>query len=260
MKIAITYICTGSYDIFWDEFYESCEKFFYPGDEKEYFVFTDAKRMFELKNPKIHVIYQQKAGWPYDTLLRFNLFCMIQDSLLQYNLCYFFNANSKLLRPFTKEVIPYPTKHLPITTSLHILNYDDTLGETFHPERNPSSKAYVPQGTYCRAYSGGFFGGTSEAFVEMSRTLRDNIADDLRKGIIAIWHDQSHLIRYAIDHPNYIVAKGLIASEEFADMNCAILIYRNKANYGGNNKLRNITRKERVGKFLSRVKKKLFKK
>ena len=29
-KLGILYICTGKYDIFWEDFYKSCEKYFLP--------------------------------------------------------------------------------------------------------------------------------------------------------------------------------------------------------------------------------------
>ena len=38
--VGILYICTGAYDVFWDDFYNTCEEHFV-GVEKKYFVFTD---------------------------------------------------------------------------------------------------------------------------------------------------------------------------------------------------------------------------
>lgn len=41
MKIAILYICTGKYNVFFRDFYSSSEKYFLPNCEKTYFVFSD---------------------------------------------------------------------------------------------------------------------------------------------------------------------------------------------------------------------------
>jgi len=57
-KIGILYICTGKYDIFWKDFYLSCEKYLLNdidenGNkkfEKHYFVWTDAEGIFGEKN------------------------------------------------------------------------------------------------------------------------------------------------------------------------------------------------------------------
>ena len=257
MKIAILYICTGNYDIFWDEFYTTTEKYFYPNAQKSYFVFTDSRKL--LRNKNIKAYYQTKVGWPYDTLLRFNWFCSIQDVLLKYDYCYYINANGKFLRVVDDNLIPYPSKECPYVFSIHIRNYDDYEGATFTPERNPESTAYIAKGTPCRAHSGGFFGGTSKAFVLMSRELRERIAVDLQNGIIAIWHDQSHLIKFATEVSHYNVKKGVIASEEYADLEYAALIYRNKEKYGGNDKLRGASWHEKVKHFPRKIYRKLLK-
>ena len=82
MKIAILYICTGKYDIFWKEFFESYEELFLPNSEKEYFVFTDAEELYAEKNcERIHRIYQEQLGWPKDTLMRFHMFDTISEQL-----------------------------------------------------------------------------------------------------------------------------------------------------------------------------------
>lgn len=249
MRIAILYICTGKYDVFWDEFYASSEKYFYPEIEKHYFVFTDSKRMLELKLPNVHAYYQCKTGWPYDTLLRFNWFCTVQDKLSEYDCCYFCNANSLFLKEVNEQLIPLPSKEMPLILSIHVRNYEDTSGKMSTPERNPLSTACVSEGTYCRAHSGGFFGGLSGDFLLMCRTLRDRIAQDLNNGIIAVWHDQSHLIKYATEVRHYNVAKGVVASEEYADMSICAMIYRNKSNYGGNDALRDVNFAGRLKHF-----------
>ena len=48
---------------------------------------------------------------------------------------------------------------------------------------------------------GGFNGGSSVGFLKMSHILADRIKDDLYRGIIAIWHDESHINRYFVDNP-----------------------------------------------------------
>ncbi len=253
MKIAILYVCTGKYDVFWDEFYSSSEENFYPDVEKTYFIFTDCKRMLELKEKNVQAFCQARSGWPYDTLLRFNWFCTIQDKLEEYDACYFINANGKFLKKVTPELIPFPSDEEPMILSVHINNYEDTEGKKFAPERNPMSTAYIPEGAYCRAHSGGFFGGRTKEFLEMCRKLRDRIAKDLQNGIIAIWHDQSHLIKYATEIPHYNVEKGLVASEEYADLSKCLMIFRDKRNYGGNVNLRQLPFSERIKELPKKI-------
>ena len=257
MKIAVFYICTGHYDMFWSTFYESCERYFYPSIKKEYFVFTDSKNILCLKNERIHPYFQIKSGWPYDTLMRYNWFCTVQDQMGYFDYCYFANANSKFIKDCTEEVIPFPSEEKPYVFCIHQGFFEDFEGKTFHPERNSLSTAYIPEGEYCRAYSGGFWGGRSDAFKSMCCELRDRIATDLGNGIIAIWHDQSHLTKYANEVPHIIVDKYLISSEQLKVDDKCIMYFQDKEKFGGQEKLRGMPFAFRIKKFISRVKRKL---
>src|SRR5690606_14012861 len=87
MKIAILYICTGKYDVFWKGFYSSSEKYFLPSHHKEYFVFTDNN--ISPINERIHIVHQDKLGWPHDTLMRFNMFHSIKERLGCFDFIFF---------------------------------------------------------------------------------------------------------------------------------------------------------------------------
>jgi hypothetical protein len=63
-------------------------------------------------------------------------------------------------------------------------------------ERRAESKAAVSpdyQGPYVQ---GCLFGGDSTSFWKLCETLRQQVDDDLKRGIIAQWHDESHLNAY----------------------------------------------------------------
>jgi len=72
--IAILYICTGKYDVFWKQFYKSCRKRFIPDYSKDYYVFTDAEILYKEEQGNVHKIKQECLGWPFDTLMRFQMF------------------------------------------------------------------------------------------------------------------------------------------------------------------------------------------
>lgn len=258
MRIALLYICTGKYDIFWDRFHQTCEENFYNTCEKHYFVLTDSKRIFAIQDERVHPYYQAKAGWPYDTLLRYNWFCSLQDVLAGFDLCYFFNANSEIIASIDESILPFPTEKKPLVLNIHSHMYNDFTGEQFFPERNPLSAACIPKGTACRAYSGGFWGGFSEAVMQMCRVLRDRIAEDMRKEIIAVWHDQSHLQKYALETAHCIVPKDMISSEEYADPEKCRIMFADKTRYGGQDKLRELSAKERLKNFPVKIYRKML--
>lgn len=240
MKIAILYICTGKYGIFWKDFYKSCEKNFYPEYQKHYFIFSDDQNIIlqGKTHENVDVFFQRVAGWPYDTLMRFNSFCCIQDLLKSYDYCYFWNANTLIIKEINEKIIPLPNKEKEIVLWRHTTCFDDEFGEKFQPERNPMSTAYIAEGEKCHPYGGGFFGGTSCGFIKMSIELRNRIKIDLENEIIAIWHDQSHIEKYGTEHACVEVPRNVIASEEYADMKKVYAIFLNKERVGGVGKLR----------------------
>ena len=80
MKIAILYICTGKYNVFFKDFYESCEKYFLANiAEKTYFVWTDDFTLSQEKN--VNLIEKKCEGFPLDSLLRFRMFMQKKDIL-----------------------------------------------------------------------------------------------------------------------------------------------------------------------------------
>ena len=88
-NIAILYICTGKYDIFWEDFYKTSEKYFLNNSEKHYFVFTDAQSIYDENCDRVHKIYQKTLGWPYNTLMRFNMFKGIEEKLKEFDYIFF---------------------------------------------------------------------------------------------------------------------------------------------------------------------------
>jgi histo-blood group ABO system transferase len=50
-------------------------------------------------------------------------------------------------------------------------------------------------------FAGGFNGGSKHEYLKMSKELSDNIDEDFNNGIIAVWHDESHMNRYFINNP-----------------------------------------------------------
>lgn len=247
MRIAVMYICTGKYERFWDEFYRTSEELFYPEIEKHYFVFTDSQRVMTQRHANVSYMFQARAGWPYDTLLRFHWFATVQDRLLEFDFCYYCNANVVFVRRITPQLIPLPTGEKPLIFWCHTAHYDDYCSNDITTESNPESTAYVGPDRACRQYGGGFFGGAVNAFLKMTLELRDNIQADLNKGIIAVWHDQSHIIRYGAEHVHLEVDRDLICEEMRNPVaEKCVMIYLDKEKNGGKDNLRGSGWKMRV--------------
>ena len=198
------------------------------------------------EEPLIHPYFQRRAGWPYDTLLRFNSFASVQDLLSNYDYCYFWNANTTFLKLIDESVIPFPTKEKELVLWRHTLGYEHNRPEQFNAETNSESEAFIPKGTLCHSYGGGFFGGTPAGFIRMSIVLRDRIARDLEKGLIATQHDQSHIVKYGTEVTCVEVPRNVIVSEEYMAGRNPYAIFTNKQHVGGMNRLREMPLSYRI--------------
>lgn len=208
--IGVLYICTGKYNIFWERFYHSAEQNFCPGLSKHYFIFTDSE--INPKAENVTVIEQSKLGWPYDTLMRFHMFNKVKDNAIKMDYLFFFNANIIFLRSvWPKEILPSETERL--VAVRHPFFYDGTKGAPF--EDNPQSTAFLNPNDAKHYVAGGLSGGFAADYLEMADQLAHNIDIDQKNGIIAKWHDESHINRYLAHQMNYkILDPGYLVPEK----------------------------------------------
>src|SRR5437879_4384279 len=155
--IGILYICTGKYDVFWKNFFLSAEKYFLPGYEKRYFVFTDSKYIYDEKNLKVQKIYQETLGWPFNTLLRFKMFLGIEEDLKNCDYLFFLNANIVFIDRINNDILP-DTANDGLLAVKHPGFWDKQNSEFWY-DRNISSSAYIPYGQGEHYFMGGFNGG-----------------------------------------------------------------------------------------------------
>lgn len=193
-SIGILYICTGPYYLFWEDFYKSFQEKFLRNTKKKYFVFTDAEHIYAEDSENVQLIKIDNQPWPLITLLRFNTFLSIEPELIKCDYLMFSNANIICDDIITEEeFLPRNGEDLFVTA--HPGYYGKKIYE-FPYDRNPKSLAYIPWNCGKDYVIGAMFGGTSQGFVQMSKALKSNIEEDLKKNIIAKWHDESHLNRY----------------------------------------------------------------
>ena len=203
MKIGILYICTGIYELFWKDFYLSSEKHFIPEAEKEYWVFTDAKHIYDMERNNVHVVYQENLGWPGNTLFRFKMFKQCLD---EYDICdylFFCNANLLVMKPIHKDVLA--------NDRLIVVQHPGfwrKLSDSLPYDRNPECNAYIPMGEGDVYVMGGLNGGPTDIYKKMIMELDLAIKEDFDKGIIALWHDESHINKYIQSHPYKLLDPG----------------------------------------------------
>jgi hypothetical protein len=192
-SIVINIIATGKYEIYADPLIESIEKFFMPGHDIKIILYTDSRKFIENLRNNLSVIQIENEPWPNPTLKRFHYFLLGEKIIENSDFTFYIDVDSLFVNH-----VDLPLSEMDgIIPTLHPGFY----GKVGTPERNPRSKAYLPVDSDNLYFCGGFFGGDSKSFIEMSKEIKKNIDEDLSAGIIAKWHDESHLNHYLFYNP-----------------------------------------------------------
>lgn len=193
-NVGLVVVATKKYIKFVGPLITSAEKHFCKNHKVTYFIFTDQEER-PISLPNTVYVFHPHSDWPYSTMNRYyaysNNWAVLRDQ------DYIFALDADML--FVGKV------------------GDEILGErvaTIHPgyinkrgtyETNKASKAYVGPREGERYYAGGFYGGSKEWFLDIITTNIRNIEDDKSRGVVALWHDESHWNRYCIDRKPTVV-------------------------------------------------------
>lgn len=241
-SVAILYIATGRYIVFWEHFYQSAEKYLLTDCKKHYFVFTDCENIFGENAGNVTRIPQEKLGWPYDTLMRFDIFLGARDLISQYDYAYFFNGNTEIVAPVhCEEFLPDDHHNFMFAHQPHMFHLPR---KKFTYETNPDSAAYIPTNQGKIYVTGALNGGKTDAYLSMCQFLSNQIHQDLAGDIIAIWHDESHLNRFIIDRNDVQILPPLFTRGEAEPWKSnAKIVFSDKTHYrfGGHAYLRGET-------------------
>lgn len=247
-NVAILYIATGRYIVFWKNFYEACEKYFLPKHNKTYFIFTDNSGFIYENNENVVKVQQENLGWPNNTLMRFEMFLKIKEKLQTYDYLYFLNGTMLPVREINSEI--FPTEKQGLMVTLHPGFYK-VKREQYTYDENPKSLACIPKNKGKYYFMGGFNGGTSKAFLAMCEELNQNTHKDLDQGVIALWHDESHLNHFMLDKKPLILSPSFGFPEDmpynqknlrkFCKNYKMLIIDKSKNGRGGHDWLRGIS-------------------
>jgi histo-blood group ABO system transferase len=183
MSLAIVIIATGErYTPYAAPLISSLEKFFPP---HQVFLFTDSDNYFDAVRLKL-----EHSEWPRPTLMRYHTILSIRDVLETYDHIMYLDVDLLVVSKIEPEDILADG----ITAVLH-----GGFPTTF--ERRWQSTAYVPPNITEPYYQGTIIGGSTRMFLGMCESISHNIDLDEKNGIVAIWHDESHLNRYLLDNP-----------------------------------------------------------
>ncbi|XP_069465432.1 histo-blood group ABO system transferase [Ambystoma mexicanum] len=200
ISIGLTVFAVKKYVVFLQRFIETAEKFFMVGQRVNYYVFTDLPEQV----PKMtlpdgrQVVTIQVPGYKRWQEVSMRRMEMIHDASMRnfvYEVDYIVAVDVDM--QFTDEVGVEILGD--VFGTLHPGFYE-TERQHFTYERRASSQAYIPEDEGDFYYAGGFFGGTVKEVFMLTGHCHSAMMADRDRGIEAIWHDESHLNKYLLNH------------------------------------------------------------
>ena len=208
MKVAISFLGTGKYLDFLPKYYENIEKYFLPNSEKTILAFTDGELNETPENVK--VFSQEHPDWPYITLKRFEIINKAREIIADHDWFVFIDGDALVVDRIEEEDF-FSDK--PLFGVHHPCHYLKMPPHNQYPgayEITENCNAAIDLDKYQPKvyYQGCFWGGKTPEVCAMIDELEYRVGDDLKRNVIALWHDESHLNKYFIENPNLVHTYG----------------------------------------------------
>jgi hypothetical protein len=183
--LGIIVIATGKYfEEFIPNLKASLDQYFNFSDyQVQLYCFTDASEQIAgVKNIPI-----QHFAWPFSTLLRYRWISQNLTLLEQHDFLLYMDADMRVVLTPPASIFEHPL------IAVRHPGYIDNPG-AFEIDRTDS--CYVPPPLRKHYFQGCFWGGQSNDFSRLIKTLAQMVDQDLSQGNIPIWHDESYLNKY----------------------------------------------------------------
>jgi hypothetical protein len=226
-SLGILSIATNGYNHYWENLVDSASRNLNNKSSVTFHLFTDdcessmefskkysefSYKFYEIKNLK----------WPEATLHRYRIYSEHAEHLAESHLMHL-DSDMLIYEDFLDLVFCDPTEN-EMRLVLHpgfyrikgtgIIKFyamnpsqliKDTkmiirIGGIGAWEGRRQSRAYVPRSERKFYFCGGVWFGARDSFIRMVQDLEISERADSKSGITALWHDESHLNKWAISH------------------------------------------------------------
>ncbi len=204
IKIGLLIISTNKYNDFLQPLISSADTYFLKDYEVSYFIFTNDIHYKIESSRKINFTEIEHKPWPWMTLGRYEIFNSAKEQLSMMNYLFYCDVDMLFVDYVDQEILSerVATQH------------PGYYGRRGTPENNPQSLAFVHPNTEMQYFAGGFNGGSSNEYLKMAKILSRNIQIDYNNGIIAEWHDESHMNKYfSKNYPTKILSPSYCYGE-----------------------------------------------
>lgn len=208
MKVAIAFIGTSKYLNFLPQYYEKIHENFLPNTEKTFLVFTDGEGDYP---EDVKVYSQEHLEWPYITLTRFEILNKSREEIAKHDWLVFLDADTLVVDKVLEEDFFSDKPFFGVWHPCHNLGMPPHNKVPGAFETNPNSLACMdlsldnyPQ----YYYQGCLWGGRVPEVLDMIDILENRVKKDLENGVIAVWHDESHLNKFLNENPGIVNTLG----------------------------------------------------
>jgi histo-blood group ABO system transferase len=207
MKVGLLIIATNKYIDFLQPLISSADQFLLSNHDVTYFIFTNQEIEINSKRNVVKIDVQHRE-WPWMTLGRYKIFSENSEIISKMDYLYYSDVDMRFESEVGDEIL----------SDLVATQHPGYYGSRGTPETNIKSLAYVSENESMQYFAGGFNGGTTKEYLKMSKKISDNIDIDYSNGIIAVWHDESHMNRYFINNtPTKILDPSYCCPEQSLD-------------------------------------------
>lgn len=245
LSVGVVTVATNRYIDYWHEMALSADRHLFPGHEVVLHVFTDrpadVRAMAgDFSNIVVNPVTVDSLGWPEATLLRYEVFDAHSKDLEQ-DLLMHLDADMLVAQDVGPELQPttwpngialvrhpgYRRPSMSRRVSLYISDPRLALGDTYALakigaigswETDDRSRAFVPRRSRGTYVCGGTWFGLRTAFLSMVHELTVRTRADLDEGVVAVWHDESHLNWFASGHRTAVLGSEYCFAPGFANL------------------------------------------
>lgn len=134
------------------------------------------------------------VGWPFPTLLRYRAMTAYRDLLSNTDVLLYTDVDMRFVRDIDLREVTG-------TLAVHHPGYGNLPPDQLPYERRPESRCSIPIGEGKHYFAGGIQGGESAAYLSACEIMAAWLQDDLSRGVIPVWHDESAWNKYCSVQP-----------------------------------------------------------
>jgi len=188
VRVGLLIVATGKYLRAAELLIDSACAHLLDGHDFEPFVFTDQ----DVTGTRgAHVIPWRAGPWPDGTIQRYHAYWQHRARYEHLDFLLAIDADMRFVATVGEEIV----------SELTAVEHPGFVGKRGPYEERAESVAYVGPSEGERYYCGGVVGGRPAEFLGLARRLSRAVDTDRARGVIATWHDESHLNRQLATRP-----------------------------------------------------------